>query len=746
MTAGLRRFWVKRPLFVLAAGLVATAAVESRWPGFSWVAASALSVLAGISGGWKAALSAGILAFLLVAGTRWHDGIQAEDEARFAALGIGKIEARLTEDADGGEGVWSGVAEIHGDETDGKKVNWIGSGEPPPAGTELRASGVFGQLESERNPGTMDRSERLRNLGVVATFRASEMRSEQWIGPVSRRATAFKKSFREGIVAGLDENGVEAKTIRAVVLGERARDSLELVESFRESGTLHVFTVSGLHVAMLGSIVWFLLKWAGVPRRWAIPAIIAAMFGYVWLTGNGPAAVRAAWMGTVLLGAFALRRRADLLNTLGAVLLVAILWDPRVIRMPGVQLSYGVVAAIGLLTVFTRKSFGWIAVEEDFLPVSETGWWRRKWLGLRRNLADGLAVSTAASLGSAPLTILHFGLLTPISVIATVVLVPFVYILLSAALVSTFLHPFRSDASVFLNRRNASVAKACVNTAGFFASIPGASTATRFPTEDTLIIYDLQFGSSAACFAPVGGNAVLIDAGGTYGLRSEIGPSLRRLGISPDSVVFTHSDAGHVTTPTLLNEMFPLRQVAMGMESASGSVAADWESFSDGKVNIMSLAKGDTFDLGGGAYCEVLLSPWDGHLGSIADDRCLIFMMHWKGWKILWSGDAGRLSEAALLSSGTNLKADIIIAGLHETDFSLTPGFLEAVDPQAIVTGRAAGCGMDTIRDIQRKKWAESGIREFYQQHTGGLTIKSGDNGTLVFEGFVDGSETVLRR
>ncbi len=419
-------------------------------------------------------------------------------------------------------------------------------------------------MESGRNPGGFDRRERLRNEGVVANFRASEMRSEQWTGPVSQKAAEFKKAFREGIVAGLDENGIEAKTIRAVVLGERARDSLELVESFRKSGTLHVFTVSGLHVAMLGSIVWFLLKWSGVSRRWAIPAIVAVMFGYVWLTGNGPAAVRAAWMGTVLLGAFALRRRMDLLNTLGAVLLVAILLDPRVIRMPGVQLSYGVVAAIGLLTVFTRKCFEWIAVEENFLPVSETGWWRRNWLVVRRKLADGLAVSTAATLGSTPLTILHFGLLTPVSVIATVVLVPLVYILLSAALASAFINPLWEGASVFINRRNAAVASFCVDTSGFFASLPGASTATRFPTEDTLIIYDLQFGASAACFAPAGGNAVLLDTGGNYSLRSEVGPSLRRLGIEPDSVILTHPDAGHVGSPALVDEMFPLRQVALG--------------------------------------------------------------------------------------------------------------------------------------------------------------------------------------
>ncbi len=106
MTAGLGRLWVKRPLFILAAGLVIVAAVESRWPGFSWIAGLALAVLAGVSGGRNAAFSASVLALLLVAGTRWHDGRQARDEERFSSLGIRKVEARLTEDAEGGEGVW----------------------------------------------------------------------------------------------------------------------------------------------------------------------------------------------------------------------------------------------------------------------------------------------------------------------------------------------------------------------------------------------------------------------------------------------------------------------------------------------------------------------------------------------------------------------------------------------------------------------------------------------------------------
>jgi hypothetical protein len=74
-------------------------------------------------------------------------------------------------------------------------------------------------------------------------------------------------------------------------------------------------------------------------------------------------------------------------------------------------------------------------------------------------------------------------------------------------------------ASVFLNRGNALAANACAETAGFFASIPGASFALRPRDEESLVIYDLGYGASSACFASAGGNAVLSDAGGDFSLE-----------------------------------------------------------------------------------------------------------------------------------------------------------------------------------------------------------------------------------
>lgn len=740
------RLWAKRPLFAMASGLVSLMALDHFRPGFLWAGGLVFAALIVRFGGWKTGVIGIALAAIVLGGGRFRDARQEADEARFMKLGLADVEARLVEDAMGGEGTWSAVARLHGEKYGGRKVRWIGTGEPPPAGTELKAGGVFQGLGGERNPGVPDRAENLRNEGVVAVFRANGMRSEQWTGPVSSWAAGIKKGFRESITVGLDEESLAAKVILAVVIGEKAKDSLGLVRDFRESGTLHVFSVSGMHVMMLGSMIWFALKWAGVPRRAAIPVIIAAMFGYSWLAGNGPAALRSAWMGAVFLGGFALRRRTDLLNSLGVVLIVSLLWDHRMIRMPGVQLSYGVVAAIGLGTALARRCLTWIAADELFLPASETGFWQQRWLGFRRNLAESLAVSTAASVGSAPLTAFHFGMVSPISVFATVALVPIVYALLGLALISCMLRPLSENVAVFLNRTNAHLANACAETAGFFARIPGASGSVVASETDKLIIYDLGYGAAAACFASGAGNSVMIDTGGKFSLESQVGPSLMRLGMRPDSVILTHADAGHAASPQLLTEMFPLRQVASGMVPTQGSVAAEWTDFRAEDVRVLHPGKGDRLNFGGGSWGEVLFSAEDGSPGSLADDRAMVIRLHWQDWKILFTGDAGRQCEEALLGSGADLTADVIVAGLHEDDLSLTDEFVSAVKPQAILVAGSAGSEMDGLREIQKKSWEKNGLRVIDQTRAGGLTITVSVADELVIRGFADGSEFVIRQ
>ncbi len=55
------------------------------------------------------------------------------------------------------------------------------------------------------------------------------------------------------------------------------------------------------------------------------------------------------------------------------------------------------------------------------------------------------------------------------------------------------------------------------------------------------------------------------------------------------------------------------------------------------------------------------------------------------GFRELFMGDAGESSEARLLASGVNLRADVLKVGHHGSQYASTPLFIDAVDPPAAV-------------------------------------------------------------
>jgi competence protein ComEC len=248
-----------------------------------------------------------------------------------------------------------------------------------------------------------------------------------------------------------------------------------------------------------------------------------------------------------------------------------------------------------------------------------------------------------------------------------------------------------------------------------------------------LILYGLAYGASAACFSSGNGSAVLLDTGGKFSLEAEVAPSLLRLGMRPDSVIFTHEDAAHLAPIELLTELFPLRQIASYKANQS-------------TIPTFCPKAGERLDFGGGAWAEVLLSPADRLLGSLADDKTLVLRVHWKGWKIVFQGDAGRLSEDALLASGVDLSADVLVLGQHESDLSVSPEWVSAIQPKLIIFPRNTGCETDAYRSSRISELQQQGHVVIDQAHSGGLRIRHKNSGHMSVRGFLDPSECLLSR
>ncbi len=242
------------------------------------------------------------------------------------------------------------------------------------------------------------RSPRLR-LPVVAGILAVVGLALVHSGEIRARAEA---GLGEGMPAR------EAALARGFVLGEDETVDPATVEEFRRSGLSHLLAVSGENVTLLALLASPLLGALGIPLRERFVWLLGLIAVYVPLAGAGPSIQRAAVMGGAGLLATLAGRRASRLYALGLALGVTLAVDPGVAADVGWQLSFA--AVLGILLLAAPLGGALAARLGD-------GRWRRA-------LADGVAVTVAATVATAPLVAFHFGTLSTTSLLANVLAMP----------------------------------------------------------------------------------------------------------------------------------------------------------------------------------------------------------------------------------------------------------------------------------------------------------------------------------
>jgi len=739
----MQAFFSRHPLF--AAACVVVVAVWLADHDFRLGILAAL-VIGPLLCGWRMGMAWSLCAAAAVGLFYWKVNSRNEVERILLEKGPGvAVQARVLENARGAEGFWAARVRLLDGPGRGAEVWWKGRGPTPVSGAEIRSKGVFVPPSAPRNPGEFDEAKWLRRQGMAAVFMADESGGSQSASAWVKWVAGIRKSFRDSVTDGVEAGSQRSQVIRAVVLGEYPTDAEDLMMDYRHSGTLHVFCVSGLHVGMVGLLGWGVLRWSGVSRRRAVLALLPLMFGYAWVTGNGPPAVRAAWMALVFLMAFVLRRRPDLLNALGAVLLAMLLWDGRMLFYPGVQLSYGVVCAIAIGVGMTSRWFAWLGRRALYLPQDRLSRWQKIWFWFRNKTAQSLAVSTAAWTGSTPLTAMHFGLITPASIPATVVQIPVIFCLLGAALLSATLHPLLPAVSRGINRANGYLADASVFIAQTFASLPGGNFRLQNDRDPHLIVFDLDYGAGAACFADGAGGGVLFDCGDRFSFKRRVAPSLYRLGIMPDSVVLSHPDGGHLGGGSPVWETFPIHQALLPVTYSRSPAYRQWlEASPKNGVRTQQARVGQSLVLPDDARLEILHVSPDIFKNAAGDERVMISRIHWRGWKLLLTSDAGIGLEKKLLDGGHNLTADVIIAGRHRNDLSLCDDFIDHVNPLAIIASHSLYPPEERLAPDQVGYWESLGIHVFDQLETGAVIVKVTPSGALEIRGFVDGRVITL--
>lgn len=228
-------------------------------------------------------------------------------------------------------------------------------------------------------------------------------------------------SLRDRLLANIRErlNGEEGALLAGICLGEKNGVSEATMTAFRHAGLPHVLVVSGLHLSIISMGVFALLRLLLRNRRLVAALTIATVIFFMALVGFTPSVVRAGVMCLVMLGGQLFIRRADGLNSMGLALLLLLAANPYCLLDVGLQLSFGAAGGVLCLTK----------------PLQERLYCLRLW----KFVADGLAVTLAASLPILPLLGYYFGEVSIVSPLANLLAVACAGVVLVLGWIGTLL-------------------------------------------------------------------------------------------------------------------------------------------------------------------------------------------------------------------------------------------------------------------------------------------------------------------
>ncbi len=320
-------------------------------------------------------------------------------------------------------------------------------------GMEAAFSGVLAEPPGAVLPGGFDSADHFGTMGIHRELRMDSTRDVEILNPGTGPdlGDRFLAWAHGALSRGLPDDDA-SRLIRAQALGWKPGLTRELATPFLRAGTLHVFAISGLHIALVAALVVQVLRLFGVGRGACGFIVIPVAWGYVAATGWQASAVRSAVMATVVAAGWALRRPSDLPNSLAAAALLILVADPSQLFQPGFQLSFAVVGGMAwgtrpIETVLAR----WIAFD-PLVPESHWPRWRRIAEPLRRLLVLNLASSLAAWCSSLPLVVHHFHLVSPVSLLANLVVVPLSSLCLTANAATLATAPWWPGLSEWFNQ------------------------------------------------------------------------------------------------------------------------------------------------------------------------------------------------------------------------------------------------------------------------------------------------------
>jgi competence protein ComEC len=629
------------------------------------------------------------------------------------------------------------------------------------AGDRVSLVGRISRPSPPLNPGEFDFAAHYRADRKHCVVRLSSPDGVQ----VLQRGTGWNlaadlSKLRGGAQAWLLEN-IPADQVgfaSALLLGYR--DLLDRRDNgaFFRTGTVHILSISGLHIGMLAFFLHAALRFGWLRANVATAIVLGVTLTYALVIDAEPPALRAVIVvATSAVASFA-RRRALSFNLLAASALVVLWLNPCDLFRIGPQLSF---LAAGVLAWNAERS----RKPEKTDPLEKTAAealprWRR-WLNRRASrFGRGLIVSTAIFVVTTPLIAERFHILSPISLLLTPLLaVPIALALLFGFLTLTLgwllppLAPLFGFACGGMLRLIELAVHATQYWPGAAVWLPGPSLAAtsafyallaawimfegRPKTRRTIAVValvgialamipqrdDLSDVALRTTFVSVGhGLAVVVESGdggvslydcgklgSEEGAARAVSGVLWSRGITRlERIIISHGDVDHYNGLPQLLDQFCVDEVCISANLAAGDGSAlrfIRQATEQAGVSLRAITAGDRLSTTEPMATIDILQPSAGERFETDNAESLVLELRTGRRRILLTGDLEADGLARLLATPP-LDCDVVLAPHHGSARSNPPGLARWSTPEwVVVSGRIDASG--AVRDAYRAVGAE---------------------------------------
>lgn len=332
----------------------------------------------------------------------------------------------------------------------------------PHIGETVRISGNVSLFREASNPGEFDLKGYYQILNISYKLSHAEILERSGSDfPLKEKLFELKISCSQ--ILEKIYPAKEASVLKAMLLGDKSGLEEGIKELYQLNGLIHILSISGLHVSLLGMAISGFLKKCGISVWLRAPVSIGAMWCYGIMTGMGVSTWRAVFMFGMHLMAELFGRTYDMLTALSLAAILMLAENPLLVLHSGFLLSFGAVLGIGLVLPW------WKGILEEFTKnggskkssVKTDGVNSRKknqvklrieisWNKPVKSIKEGIYLSTAIAIATLPV-LLHFYYVYPVySLLLNLYVIPLMGLVLGFGAISLILGFFLPEAAFYV--------------------------------------------------------------------------------------------------------------------------------------------------------------------------------------------------------------------------------------------------------------------------------------------------------